>query len=446
MYTEDTMLTNFSSTGRKPKVGSVGLMYYTARWYDPYLKRMGQPDSIIPEDVQGIQAWDRYAYVNNSPVRYTDSTGNALDQGGAPTCDPEELYQAYLKLADETSVLDYDGWLKEYYYTVAVYHLNQIEGVPELVDVSLNHVLSTKDPLMINGFGGAEKAVSTAFDLSGHELGVGLAIVLADIPTLGSAGRRGNTRSIGGELSDAWALFGELTEGYEIIKYGPDGKIIAYMGNDTYITFKISIQGQIMSPIIEYKEIEFKDKLQGIYEQVFTFAPLSFDMMFGELFTLSMTSRAIICPITPKLTSEVLNAVLTALTTIGDNGFYVSCLSWSSNTQDIGHWFFPTEDANVYNDNNYIFSVLDNAIFSPRGLWGLIGTTESYGIVGGSEIFVEKLFGYLPGSPETHLEEFIEDCRYERDFHGNDLVWFPGFIQNVYGKEKALELLEGIKL
>jgi len=201
-----------------------------------------------------------------------------------------------------------------------------------------------------------------------------------------------------------------------------------------------------MSPIIEYKEIEFKDKLQGIFEQVFTFAPLSFEMLFGELFTSSMTSRAILYPTTPKLTSDVLNAVLTALTTIGDNGFYVSCLSWSSNAQDIGHWFFPTEDANVYNESTYIFSVLENAIYSPRGLWGLIGTQESYSMVGGSELFIQKLFECLPGSPETHLEEFIEDCRYERDFHGNDLVWFPDYIKNVYGKENGIELLQRIKL
>ncbi|HEY9089069.1 MAG TPA: RHS repeat-associated core domain-containing protein, partial [Anaerolineaceae bacterium] len=53
-----------------------GLVHYGARTYDPLLARWIQPDSIIPESSQGIQAWDRYAYVNNSPLNYSDPTGH----------------------------------------------------------------------------------------------------------------------------------------------------------------------------------------------------------------------------------------------------------------------------------------------------------------------------------------------------------------------------------
>ena len=50
-----------------------GLMFYNARWYDPALSRFAQADSIVPAGVQGL---DRYAYVNNSPLMYTDPTGH----------------------------------------------------------------------------------------------------------------------------------------------------------------------------------------------------------------------------------------------------------------------------------------------------------------------------------------------------------------------------------
>jgi RHS repeat-associated protein len=47
-----------------------------ARWYDPALGRFTQPDTIIPVAEQGIQAWDRYAYVNNNPIRHVDPSGH----------------------------------------------------------------------------------------------------------------------------------------------------------------------------------------------------------------------------------------------------------------------------------------------------------------------------------------------------------------------------------
>jgi hypothetical protein len=56
-------------------------MFYVSRWYDPSLGRFVQADTLIPESTQGTQAWDRYAYVNNNPVRYTDRTGHITDQG-----------------------------------------------------------------------------------------------------------------------------------------------------------------------------------------------------------------------------------------------------------------------------------------------------------------------------------------------------------------------------
>jgi RHS repeat-associated protein len=66
-------------TGQR-RESSFGLYYYGARWYDPYLNRWIQPDTVIPQQ-QGVQAWDRYAYANNNPVKYTDPTGKGVDCG-----------------------------------------------------------------------------------------------------------------------------------------------------------------------------------------------------------------------------------------------------------------------------------------------------------------------------------------------------------------------------
>jgi len=52
-----------------------GLMFYNARWYDPYLNHFSQPDSIVP-DPGNSQDWDRYSYSRNNPLRYNDPSGH----------------------------------------------------------------------------------------------------------------------------------------------------------------------------------------------------------------------------------------------------------------------------------------------------------------------------------------------------------------------------------
>ncbi len=55
---------------------TLGLYDYRARFYDPALGRFLQPDPIVPEP-GNPQALNRYAYVNNNPLRYTDPSGYA---------------------------------------------------------------------------------------------------------------------------------------------------------------------------------------------------------------------------------------------------------------------------------------------------------------------------------------------------------------------------------
>lgn len=61
-------------TGQE-KDSETGLNYYDARYYDPHIHRFTQPDEII-HDPYNPQDLNRYAYVRNNPLKYTDPTGN----------------------------------------------------------------------------------------------------------------------------------------------------------------------------------------------------------------------------------------------------------------------------------------------------------------------------------------------------------------------------------
>ncbi|MDW8101216.1 MAG: RHS repeat-associated core domain-containing protein [Anaerolineae bacterium] len=51
---------------------------YGARWYDPSLGRFLQPDPLVPEP-GNPQALNRYSYVLNNPIKYTDPSGHWVE-------------------------------------------------------------------------------------------------------------------------------------------------------------------------------------------------------------------------------------------------------------------------------------------------------------------------------------------------------------------------------
>jgi RHS repeat-associated protein len=80
-YTLGALNTDYRFTGQREESALGGIYFFQSRWFDPALGRFMSPDSIVPTGSQGTQAWDRYAFVNNNPVRYNDPTGHMADQG-----------------------------------------------------------------------------------------------------------------------------------------------------------------------------------------------------------------------------------------------------------------------------------------------------------------------------------------------------------------------------
>lgn len=66
-------LTTRGFTGHE-ELDSVGLVHMNGRVYDPLVARMISPDPTIPDALNG-QAWNRYSYVGNDPLTFTDPNG-----------------------------------------------------------------------------------------------------------------------------------------------------------------------------------------------------------------------------------------------------------------------------------------------------------------------------------------------------------------------------------
>jgi RHS repeat-associated protein len=70
----DYRFTDLGYTGQR-NYADFGLMDYNARFYSPTLGRFTQADTIIP-DLTDTQSWNRFSYVNNSPIMYNDPSGH----------------------------------------------------------------------------------------------------------------------------------------------------------------------------------------------------------------------------------------------------------------------------------------------------------------------------------------------------------------------------------
>ena len=83
-YSSGALGTDYKFTGQREQA-ELGLYFYGARWYDGSLGRFTSADTMIPS-TQGTQAWDRYVYANNNPVRYNDPTGHNTECGLGESC------------------------------------------------------------------------------------------------------------------------------------------------------------------------------------------------------------------------------------------------------------------------------------------------------------------------------------------------------------------------
>ena len=65
----------FTFTGQRSFMDEIGTMDYGARQYSPLLGRFLSADTVVP-GVENPQAFNRYSYVLNQPLKYTDPTGH----------------------------------------------------------------------------------------------------------------------------------------------------------------------------------------------------------------------------------------------------------------------------------------------------------------------------------------------------------------------------------
>jgi RHS repeat-associated protein len=110
-------LTDKGYTGQK-NVAGTGLMDYraaslwdNARFYDSYLSRFTQPDTVVP-DAANPQTWNRFSYALGNPVKYNDPSGHGTDCGFGENCVGSRIPSCSLG-GDQFCILNNGGFIDE---------------------------------------------------------------------------------------------------------------------------------------------------------------------------------------------------------------------------------------------------------------------------------------------------------------------------------------------
>ncbi len=70
------------------RLDQTGLYFYNARYYDATIGRFISADTIVP-DIYNPQAWNRYSYCLNNPLKYVDPSGHDVEYDGVNYTDEQ---------------------------------------------------------------------------------------------------------------------------------------------------------------------------------------------------------------------------------------------------------------------------------------------------------------------------------------------------------------------
>jgi hypothetical protein len=180
---------------------------------------------------------------------------------------------------------------------------------------------------------------------------------------------------------------------------------------------------------------------QAAFEAVFRTAD-PFDHPFQD----EVEARDLLYPVGFRLDEKEFHAVAEAAGKLGEGRAFISEVEgysgsrWATRNHweiDLGTYPYPQLASQGFID------VMENAIYSTAGNWGLLISHEQHALAGGAPLFVSSLRRKLD---RDHMSDFLSFWRENLERFQSDLSWLAPLLEHLYGSGEAARLLRKTRL
>lgn len=177
--------------------------------------------------------------------------------------------------------------------------------------------------------------------------------------------------------------------------------------------------------------VETKKNLECNFQKVFKNKD-----PFDNCFTENIQTKQLLFPTEGYyLQREQFDALRKAISQIGETNFYISEIegdsfsdSPSSDSYEYSH--LMGESSSTFEDYVNVPIVIENAIYSTYGKWGVIISHEGHAILGGSAELIET-FKFLYPQYVTDKQRFIDHWRYNQKEYNSNIDWINEFMKQL---------------
>jgi len=159
---------------------------------------------------------------------------------------------------------------------------------------------------------------------------------------------------------------------------------------------------------------------------------------FGRMFQEHITERIVLQLSAYHLKKNQFTALMKTLEAMGEKSFYLSEIEFSDcfdsldqnkdDTYIYKNDIFPTNIS--YEEYANLLIVLENALYSPTGKWGVIISHEDSAVIGGTHEFMTLFKKFYPHW-ENDLKDFIETWKFHAETYKVKVSWLPDFLKYV---------------